>query len=169
MCLQCRRCRRQIQSLGGEDPLEKEKATHSQYSCPENPMNRGAWWATVYEVAKRWRRLSGWHITVALQCHVCFCCTEKVSSYTYTCVLCRFSRVGLFVTPGLRPTRLLRPWDSPGQNTGVGCHALLQGIFSTQGSNPQLLRIAGRFFTTEPPGKPHMYTYTPSFLNSFIS
>ena len=27
-------------------------------------------------------------------------------------------------------------WDSPGKNTGVGGHALLQGIFSTQGSNP---------------------------------
>ena len=26
--------------------------------------------------------------------------------------------------------------DSPGKNTGVGCHALLQGIFPTQGSNP---------------------------------
>ena len=29
--------------------------------------------------------------------------------------------------------------DSPGKNTGVGCHALLQGIFLTQGSNPGLL------------------------------
>ena len=28
--------------------------------------------------------------------------------------------------------------DSPGQNTGVGCHALLQGIFPTQGLNPCL-------------------------------
>ena len=27
---------------------------------------------------------------------------------------------------GLRPTRLLCPWDSPGENTGVGCHFLLQ-------------------------------------------
>ena len=27
---------------------------------------------------------------------------------------------------GLQPTRLLRPWDSPGKNTGVGCHLLLQ-------------------------------------------
>ena len=31
------------------------------------------------------------------------------------------------------------PWDSPGKNTGVGCHDLLQGIFPTQGSNPDLL------------------------------
>ena len=27
---------------------------------------------------------------------------------------------------GLQPTRLLRPWDSPGKNTGAGCHFLLQ-------------------------------------------
>ena len=29
---------------------------------------------------------------------------------------------------GLQPTSLLYPWDSPGKNIGVGCHALLQGI-----------------------------------------
>ena len=32
----------------------------------------------------------------------------------------------------------LCPWNSPGKNTGVGCHFLLQGIFPTQGSNPCL-------------------------------
>ena len=37
------------------------------------------------------------------------------------------------------PTSLLCPWDSPGRNTGGGRHALLQGIFPTQGSNPHLL------------------------------
>ena len=38
-----------------------------------------------------------------------------------------------------------------GKNTGVGCHALLQGLFLTQGSNPHLLCLpapAGGFFTT---------------------
>ena len=40
---------------------------------------------------------------------------------------------------GCSPPGLLCPWDSPGKNTGVGCHALLQGIFPTQGSNPHLL------------------------------
>ena len=33
---------------------------------------------------------------------------------------------------------VLCPWDSPGKNTRVGCHALLQAIFLTQGSNPGL-------------------------------
>ena len=36
------------------------------------------------------------------------------------------SRVWLLATHGLQPTRLLRPWDSPGKNTRVGCHFLLQ-------------------------------------------
>ena len=39
---------------------------------------------------------------------------------------------------GLKPTRLLCPWDSPGKSTGMGYHALLQGIFPTQGLNPGL-------------------------------
>ena len=39
----------------------------------------------------------------------------------------------------LEPAKLLCPWDSSGSNTGVGCHALLQGIFPTQGSNLSLL------------------------------
>ena len=43
----------QVQSLGGEDPLEKGKAGNTlQYSGLENPMDRGAWQATVLEVAK---------------------------------------------------------------------------------------------------------------------
>ena len=33
------------------------------------------------------------------------------------------------------------PWDSPGKNTGVGCHFLLQGLFPTQGSNTRLLSL----------------------------
>jgi len=35
-------------------------------------------------------------------------------------------------------TRLLCPWDFPGNSTGVDCHFLLQGIFLTQGLNPGL-------------------------------
>ena len=53
-------------------------------------------------------------------------------------VLHCFSRVQLFATLW---TVALCPWDSPGKNTGVGCRALLQGILSTQGSNPGLLNL----------------------------
>ena len=38
----------QVQSLVWEDPLKKEMATQLQYSCLENPMERGAWQATVH-------------------------------------------------------------------------------------------------------------------------
>ena len=55
---------------------------------------------------------------------------------------------------GLQPARLLYPWDSPGKNTGVGCHALLQGIFPTQGSNPGLLHWQVGSLLLVPPGKP---------------
>ena len=47
---------------------------------------------------------------------------------------------------GLQPTRLLCLWNSPGKNTRVDCHALLQGIFLSQGWNPGLL-IAGKLLT----------------------
>ena len=39
------------------------------------------------------------------------------------------------------------PWNSPGQNTGMGSLSLLQRIFPTQGSNPNI-RIAGKFFSS---------------------
>ena len=52
--------------------------------------------------------------------HTCTCI------YSYILLLSRFSRVRLCATPWRQPTRLPCPWDSPGKNTGVGCHFLLQ-------------------------------------------
>ena len=64
---------------------------------------------------------------------------------------------------GLYPARLLWPWDSPGKNTGVGCHAL-QRIFPIQGSNLPLLRLLHRqanSLSLAPPGKPPLpYTHS---------
>ena len=54
---------------------------------------------------------------------------------------------------GLGPARLLCPWESPGQSTGVGCH-VLQGVFPTQASNWHLLRLLHRGRAPVPPGKP---------------
>ena len=47
----------QVRSLGREDPLEEEMATHFSTLAWKNPMNRGAWWATVHGVATSWTRL----------------------------------------------------------------------------------------------------------------
>ena len=82
-----------------------------------------------------------WSI-VNLQCCVSFKCTPKLFSFIYIHTFiyiyiysfsdsfplcCQVaSVVSDSVRPhGLQPTRLLRPWDSPGKNTGVGCHFLL--------------------------------------------
>ena len=42
------------------------------------------------------------------------------------------------MSDSLQPHGLYSPWNSPGQNTGVGSLFLLQGIFPTEGSNPGL-------------------------------
>ena len=61
--------------------------------------------------------------------------------------------------------RLLCPWDSPGKNTGVSCHAILQGIFLTHfrdlpdaGSSLRLLStaLADGFFTTSATWEAHL-------------
>ena len=64
------------------------------------------------------------YVCVYVCVHVC-ACTHSVTSNSWW-------------PHGLQPARLLSQWDSPGKNTGVGCHFLLQGIFSTQGLNPGL-------------------------------
>ena len=64
---------------------------------------------------------------------------SKASSHIFVvvvCVLSCFSCVQLCATLWSVAHRHLYPWDSPVKNTGVGCHALLQGIFLTQGLNP---------------------------------
>ena len=81
-----------------------------------------------------------------------FFCWGWAYSYKVIMLIClflniTFMKVKMFVTEscptlrphGLQPARLLSPWNSPGENTGVGCHALLQGIFLTQVSNLGLL------------------------------
>ena len=91
-------------------------------------------------------------ITVHLLCvvlplsllkYVCFRCRDTASTRTQHvslwAVLSRSVESNSLRPHGLYPARLLCPWGSPGQNTGLGCHFLLQGIFSTQGSNPGLL------------------------------
>ena len=52
-----------LQSLGQEGPLEKEMAAHSSILAWRNPMDRGAWRATVHGVAKSWTRLSDFTLT----------------------------------------------------------------------------------------------------------
>ena len=62
----------------------------------------------------------------------------------------RLISVMVHVWPSVpQAARLICHGDSPGKNTGVGCQALLQGVFPTQESNLHLLSpaLADRFFT----------------------
>ena len=72
-------------------------------------------------------------------------------------MLSGFSRVQLFDPRDCSPPGSSVHRDSPGKNTEVSCHALLQGIFLIQGSNPHLLCLlhwqAGPL-PLMPPGKP---------------
>jgi len=54
-------------------------------------------------------------------------------------LLSRFSRVRLCATPETAAHQAPRPWDSPGKNTGVGCHFLLQCVKVKSLSRVQLL------------------------------
>ena len=85
--------------------------------------DREAWHAAVHGVTKSWTRLSNRTIRT---------CTNM-----YGAELLSFVR--LFATLWTVRIRLLCSWDSPGKNTEVGSHALLQGMSPILGSNPGLL------------------------------
>ena len=90
-----------------------------QYSCLENSMSRGPWRALVHGATKSWKPLSTpINDVVGVRPATCCCC-------------CRRRLVASVVSDPVQPhrwqpTSLPRPWDSPGKNTGVGCHFLLQ-------------------------------------------
>ena len=117
----------QVLSLGQEDPLEKEMATHSSILAWRIP----------------WTEEPG---RVQFFC-VCVSCLVVSDSFR------------LHV---LWPARLLCPWNFPDKNTGVGCHALLQGVFQPQGLNPHLLGLLHwqvGSLPLEPSGKPSWNPY----------
>ena len=63
------------------------------------------------------------------------------------------SHVQLFATPWT----VYSTWNSPGKNMGVGCHFLLQGVFSTQGLNPGLLHCRQILYHLHHQGSPLLY------------
>ena len=69
---------------------------------------------------------------------------KEVVVHIYSGIL---SESHLVLSESLQPCELYSPWNSPGQNTGVGSLSLLQGIFPTQGSNPDLPHCR-QFFTS---------------------
>ena len=82
-------------------------------SCPTlpDPMDCSPPGSSAHEIFQA--RVLEWVAIAFSNRDSCCCCVTSVMSDS--------------VQPhGLQPTRLLPPWDSPGKNTGVGCHFLLQ-------------------------------------------
>ena len=80
-------------------------ATPLQYSCLENPMDRGSWWAAVHGVTKSWAQLSNFTFTFY------FPALEKEMA-THSSIIIIFN---LFITP------VFLPRESHGQRILVGC------------------------------------------------
>ena len=60
-----------VQVLGPEDHLGGGHGNPLQYSSLKNPMDRGAWWATVHEIAKSQKQLK--QLSIAQMNQVVFC------------------------------------------------------------------------------------------------
>ena len=119
-----------IQSLGWEDPLEEEMATDSSSSLawktpwteqPDRLQSTGS--QRVGQTEVTW-------LTVSSESHTGTCPLPTRRDHSTAGCCCCFE-VTSVVSDSVRPhrqqpTRLPRPWDSPGKNTGVGCHFLLQ-------------------------------------------
>ena len=111
---------------------------------------------------------NSWQICSSHMCaYVCMC----DSAFFMLMMVCVHAR-SLLLCPTLcnpmdcSPSGSLCPWDAPGKNTGVGCSALLQGMFPTQGSNLHLFHLpalAGGFFTANTTWEALMTVYFTSF------
>ena len=73
---------------------------------------------------------------------ICLCIHRPIHPFICLSIICLYVHFVVsksLQSRGLWPARLLCQWNFPGNNTGVGCHFFLQGIFPTQVSNPGLL------------------------------
>ena len=102
------------------------------------------------------------HLCMLLYIYVCVC------YYTYMCVCVYIyihthtyfeSESRSVVSSSLRPHGLYSPWNSPGQNTGVGSLSLLQKIFPIQGLNPGLLHCRQILYQLSYQGSPLYILY----------
>ena len=79
---------------------------------------------------------------------------ESLEDIWKKCISGDESESSSVVPNSLRSHGLYSPWNSPGQNSGVGSLSLLQGIFLTQGSNPGLLHCRRILYQLSHKGSP---------------
>ena len=110
-----------------------------QYYCLENPMDRGAPRSTVHRVPES---RTGLNTVSEVACQ-----REKGTGFGFKVKVAQSC-------PTLRPHGLYSPWDSPGQNTGVGSLSLLQGNLPNPGVEPRSPPLQADSLPAEPQGKP---------------
>ena len=76
---------------------------------------------------------------------------KHIETDNFSCLQLEESESGSALSDSLLP-----PWNSPGQDTGVGSLSLLQGIFPTQGSNPGLLNCRRVLYQLNQEGSPRI-------------
>ena len=143
-----------------------------QYSCLGNPMDRGASQATVHGVARVGQNLAPNHhpsiyVYIYLTC-IYFAIYTCVYTHTHTHWRKPFSSSKEYnrssdsesecrsVVSDSATHRLYSSWNSPGQNTRGGSLSLLQGIFTTQGSNPGLYHCRQILYQLSHQGSPRI-------------
>ena len=122
----------QVRFLGQGRSFGEGNGNPLQYSCLGNPTDREAWRAIVHGVSR-----IQYHLATKQQ-------IKKIKMWYYSCrTLCN------------PVDRSLCPENSPGRNTGMGCHFLLQGIFPTQGWSLGLLHCRQMLYHLSHQGNPY--------------
>ena len=143
----------QVQSLGQEDPLDKDTTTHSSILAWENPMDRGAWWATGHGVTEA-------DITEHTTHPIWWADWNNIANTLSWFLLCvcaqSLSPVWLFVTSWTVAYQAPLSMGFPRQEYWSGLPFPPSGDLLNLGielTSPASLALAGGFFTTEPPKK----------------
>ena len=151
-----------IPGVGNGNPL--------QYSCLENPMDRGVLWATVHGVAKgsdKTERLSV-HVHARTRMHTHthkYIYGSDLGHLSFKCwwnflfkrTKDYWSESCSIMSYCLWPHRIyIQSMEFSSQNTGVGSLPLLQGIFPTQGWNPGLPHCRQFLYQLSPKGMPRI-------------
>ena len=85
--------------------------------------------------------------------------TDATSNCSHTLLIKGLSESHSVVSDSLWSHGLYSPWNSPGQNTGVGNLSLLQGIFPTHGSNLSLLHCRWILYHLSHQGSPRIHEW----------
>ena len=112
------------------------------YSVPGSSVHENSQARILEWVAMSCPRRSSWSRDgTPISCTVRLILCHRANRQVHICVsvLVAQSYSTLSWPHGLGPARLLCPRNSPGKNTEVGCHSLLQGILLTQGLNTSVL------------------------------